>query len=68
MYVCVYQGITDRHIEKAVSEGAKHLNDLRSSLQVGTVCGRCKHCAHKCLSESLQTKEANCSPVYAATA
>lgn len=56
MYVCLCHGVTERHIEQAVDDGATRLKDLRSSLRVATECGRCASCAKDCLRQSLASK------------
>lgn len=53
MYVCVCQGVTEKHIAHAVRNGARRLRDLREQLGVTTECGRCAECAHQCLKGSL---------------
>lgn len=53
MYVCVCQGVTEKHIDVAVRNGARRLRDLRQQLGVTTECGRCAECAHQCLKGSL---------------
>jgi bacterioferritin-associated ferredoxin len=53
MYVCVCHGVTERHIEAAVQQGARHLQDLRRVLKVTAKCGRCAECARDCLRDTL---------------
>ena len=53
MYVCVCNAVTERHIERAVSDGAKTLRDLRNTLGVAGECGRCACCARDCLRSAL---------------
>ncbi|MBL8438127.1 MAG: (2Fe-2S)-binding protein [Zoogloeaceae bacterium] len=53
MYVCVCNAVTERHINEAVAQGARHLRDLRSTLGVTVDCGRCARCARDCLKSSL---------------
>lgn len=53
MYVCVCQGVTEKHIDAAVRNGARRLRDLRAQLGVTSECGRCAECAHQCLKGSL---------------
>ncbi len=53
MYVCVCHGVTERHIESAVQQGARQMKDLRKTLKVTAKCGRCAECARDCLRESL---------------
>lgn len=53
MYVCVCHGVTERQIEHAVQQGARHLKDLRQTLRVTAKCGRCADCARDCLRATL---------------
>lgn len=41
MYVCVCRAVTERQIEAAVKDGARHLRDLRTELGIIEDCGRC---------------------------
>ncbi|MYM62498.1 (2Fe-2S)-binding protein [Pseudomaricurvus sp. HS19] len=54
MYICVCHGVTDLHIDQAVTEGASCMRDLRENLKVATQCGRCASCARDQLHSSLQ--------------
>lgn len=56
MYICVCQGITERHIVEAVNSGAGRLQDLRRDLGVATGCGRCRSCARDCLKQTLASR------------
>lgn len=56
MYICICAAVTERHIEEAVELGARRLRDLRLHLGVSGDCGRCASCAHRCLSNALETK------------
>lgn len=53
MYICVCNGVTERHIEAAVVDGATRMRDLRTQLGVATECGKCANCAHQCLKSAL---------------
>ena len=57
MYVCLCHSVTEKHIAKAIAEGANCLKDLQSSLRITTTCGRCTSCAHQCLEESIQSNQ-----------
>ncbi|WP_374487431.1 (2Fe-2S)-binding protein [Zoogloea sp.] len=59
MYVCVCRAVTDKHIDRAVQEGATRLRDLRSLLGVTEECGRCAQCAKECLDDA---KLRHCQP------
>ena len=53
MYVCVCRAVTEKHIESAVSAGARRLRDLRTQLGVTEECGRCAKCAKQCLDDAV---------------
>ncbi len=53
MYVCICNAVTDKAIHRAVRNGARTLRELRYELNVATQCGRCAHCAKKCLHQAL---------------
>lgn len=53
MYVCLCNGVTEKHISTAVSQGATRLMDLKKDLQVTVGCGRCASCARQCLQSHL---------------
>lgn len=52
MYVCLCNGVTDRQIREAVSDGAKSMRQLRQCLGVAANCGRCAAHAKELLDES----------------
>lgn len=68
MYVCVCHGVTERHIEQAVNQGATRLRDLRRNLRVATGCGLCASCARDCLKDSLASQQPNDNSIMAITA
>ncbi len=53
MYICVCNGVTEKHIAEAIAEGARCLSDLRGSLRVTVNCGKCRSCARECLQNSV---------------
>ena len=53
MYICICHEVTDRHIRKAVSEGAATLRDLRTGLGVASQCGKCGVHARIALQQAL---------------
>ena len=65
MYVCVCNAVTERHIGKAVQEGAKTLRDLRHTLGVAGECGRCAGCARNCLKSALDERTVTATPAAA---
>lgn len=69
MYVCVCNGVTERHVEQAVSNGAKTLRDLRMTLGVASECGRCacfaRDCLRSTLAEQTRTAETTGNAVFA---
>ncbi len=52
MYICICNGVTDRDIRRAVSEGANSLDALRDELGVASCCGTCA-----CAAEALMLIE-----------
>lgn len=52
MYVCLCQGVTDRQIREAVSDGACSMRQLRQELGVAATCGRCATFAKQVLDET----------------
>jgi len=65
MYVCVCNAVTERHIGKAVVEGASTLRELRERLGVAGECGRCAMCARDCLRAALAGQTQTTSPATA---
>lgn len=54
MYICVCNGVTERHIDVAVAAGATSLRDLRECLGVASECGRCARSARVCLQRAAE--------------
>lgn len=54
MYVCVCRAVTERQIEAAVKDGARHLRDLRTELGIIEDCGRCARCAKQCMDTAIE--------------
>lgn len=57
MYVCVCNAVTERHIHRAVEQGAQRMRDLRTHLGIAADCGRCATCAHSCLKSALAGRD-----------
>jgi len=57
MYVCICNGITERQIREAVSDGVRSLRELRVDLGVASCCGKCADCAQQVIHETLSTCE-----------
>ncbi len=55
MYVCICSAVTDKDIKHATNSGACSMKDLRSSLSVGTSCGKCSGHAKGLLTEYLSS-------------
>lgn len=53
MIVCVCKAVSDKHIRRAVDEGAISLRDLTRELGVGTCCGKCVPMARDVLGARL---------------
>jgi bacterioferritin-associated ferredoxin len=53
MYVCLCNGVTERAIRQAVSDGACTMRQLRLQLGVSTRCGKCAPTAQKILLNQL---------------
>jgi bacterioferritin-associated ferredoxin len=58
MFVCVCNGITERQIREAVSDGACSLDELGARLGVASGCGTCVDFARQVLHETLQSSAA----------
>jgi bacterioferritin-associated ferredoxin len=53
MYVCLCEGVTDGQIREAIYEGCCSYRDVRTSLGVGTQCGKCACLAKQVVRETL---------------
>jgi bacterioferritin-associated ferredoxin len=53
MFVCVCNGITERQIREAVSDGVCSMTDLSARLGVAAGCGACAQYAEAVLHETL---------------
>ena len=57
MYVCLCNGVTDKEIAQAVSDGANNLSSVQNKTGAATGCGSCKRTTeiiiHQCLAEKL---------------
>jgi bacterioferritin-associated ferredoxin len=42
MYVCICTAVTDRQVERAVADGADHLDAVVAKTGAGTCCGACR--------------------------
>ncbi|MEH6552118.1 MAG: bacterioferritin-associated ferredoxin [Pseudomonadales bacterium] len=51
MYVCLCNGITDKQIRKAASQGCASLDQLQLQLGVASQCGSCADFALQILAE-----------------
>jgi bacterioferritin-associated ferredoxin len=58
MFVCICNGITERQIRDAVSDGACSLDELGARLGVASGCGTCQEFARQVLHETLQQSTA----------
>lgn len=45
MYVCICHGVTEKDIQKAASEGASSLQDIKVMTGCATGCGTCAESA-----------------------
>ena len=52
MYICICNAITQRQVEESAQAGIRSVDELASSLGVGTGCGRCRECAKDLLREA----------------
>jgi len=57
MYICIFNGITDREIRACAETGACSVRELESSLGVGVSCGRCREAAGEILAEFIAPAE-----------
>ena len=53
MYVCLCQGVTDGQIRDAIYEGCCSYRDVRETLGVGSLCGKCACLAKQVVRETL---------------
>ncbi len=53
MLVCVCKGISDRHIDEALQDGAASFRDVRTTLGVGSCCGQCASFAKEMVNEKM---------------
>ena len=57
MYVCLCNGVTDKEIVQAVSDGANNLRSVQNTTGAATGCGSCKRTTEiiidQCLTEKL---------------
>jgi bacterioferritin-associated ferredoxin len=60
VYICICNAITERQVRECASAGATSIDDLSSSLGVGSGCGRCVECAVELLREA-------CAPAQSKT-
>jgi bacterioferritin-associated ferredoxin len=54
VFICICNGITEKHIRDAVCCGADDLGELRAQLGVGAGCGTCTAFAEQILSETIE--------------
>lgn len=52
MFVCICNGINEKAIQKAVSEGAKNVREVRRTLNLGSQCGQCVRHAHEVIEQA----------------
>ena len=52
MFVCICHGINEKAIQKAVSEGAKNVREVRKTLHLGSQCGQCVRQAHEVIEQA----------------
>ncbi len=52
MFVCLCRGVTEKQIQKAVSDGACTMRDLNCELGVASQCGKCGRHARELLKQS----------------
>lgn len=55
MYVCVCKNVTEKDINRAVSDGASSFSCLQEQLEVATCCGQCRPVVSECLEKSLES-------------
>lgn len=54
MYVCICHGVTEKHIQQAVSDGVDSMRKVRGCLGVGSQCGKCVCHAQDVISQAQQ--------------
>lgn len=55
MFICICHGINEKAIQKAVSEGAKNVREVRKTLSLGSQCGQCVRQAHEVIVQAKAT-------------
>lgn len=53
MYVCLCEGVTDNQIRDAIFAGCCSYRDIRTTLGVGSQCGKCACLAKQVVRETL---------------
>ena len=53
MLVCVCKGISDKHIDSAMAEGATNFKAIKSELGLGSCCGQCVSFAKEMVADKM---------------
>lgn len=53
MLVCLCNGISDKHIDTELSEGASNFKDIKARLGIGNCCGQCVSFAKALVSDKI---------------
>jgi len=53
MLVCLCNGISDKHIDSELSEGASNFKDIKTRLGIGNCCGQCVSFAKEMVAEKM---------------
>lgn len=53
MLVCICNGISDKHIQEALLNGASSLKEVRKQLGLGNCCGQCISFAKDLVDEKI---------------
>jgi bacterioferritin-associated ferredoxin len=52
VYICLCNAITERQVRECAQGGTHSVEELASTLGIGTCCGRCRDCAAQVLAEA----------------
>ena len=59
MLVCLCNGISDKHINSALSEGATSFKAIKGELGIGNCCGQCVSFAKEMVADKMTEIQAS---------
>lgn len=57
MVVCLCQGVSDRHVRRAIEDGATSRREVTRACGAGGVCGGCHREIHDMIRRGLQSSQ-----------